>query len=1447
QYKAPPLIGNNGASNPLRKDSFSVVTDTVFFNTTLNPLIAWSKVTNLVTFKVNEFSNRVLPDSFTAKVKFRIDLYTSATSFTTEYDSLTIGYHKNTGYKRVATYVAATGYKAVVTLTHDIVIEGGAAAADVLPALMLENEIQVNRNYVFSCSSPIQTVSYANTVSAKGELEVSWPVQPTATEYDLEWSYIDSTARNGYYFAGSNNFDPAKIFTNNATRVSIAATGYAIPMMYDNGGILFFRVRPVQVLPGNQRREGAWSSVNTAGLGRFDYGGHERGLNWQSTTSFAEEGKRKTVVQYFDGTLRGRQTVTKDNTTGTTVVAETFYDYQGRPVIQTLPAPTLDQLIKHTPGFNQFTTAGYEKDIYDPVLTSGGALCNSAATAFNTAYGAAKYYSPQNPKVNEADEHRFIPDAMGYPYTETQYSTDGTDRVLKQSGVGPHYRVNSGKETRYYYSTADQEDLDLLFGTEAGVASHYSKNMVRDANGQYSVSYMDMHGRTVATALAGDHPAKMDTLLSKNSRSITKNMLDASNNTINGNTITSVKSFPVAKAGNYQFKYSLWPDSLNTTTCTGSAICYDCMYDLEVTVWGECYNNGAPLVVRRSNLRINPEDTACGTANIPLAIDTTVFLNEGEYIVTKKLTISTAGMEYLRDSVYLKKNLCRNEQSFIQEALDSIKKYLECERSCATCQAELGTWSSYREKYMTVNNIEPADSADFREEAWQSWLELKQECDEWCTNTGWHKNLRDAMLADVTPPSGQYANPPESGGSEAQITEFSIFKRVGLFSFYIRLYQLPQLLYKDEYGRPDTVLNNAGERVIPNQLNADEFTRQFKPSWAETLLPLHPEYCKLQKVEQAPLPDSYTWDEAFGAEDSYSVAINKGWLNPTANSTAPFNRYPLPNTTNRDPLFASGPLSAYKQQVEDSIRYKVNKGGGQYISMWALATLAAKCNTGDDNCINTYSSNNNAMDSTLLCRSEADKAWQMFRNMYLQEKREIIFKYLNTACPNTVPINPPYFSHFPNPDKAAALVNSYPGKPAVRDTVNAMIDAHCRSYVQHWWASLATCNFTAADSAIIIPKLINVCKEGGDSSRIFGSSTVRPGSTHPDKSFEQVLKDYCTANNIAYNANCNAYLITAPRPYHQQNWLADEVVITKPDTCQCQRMDEYRAQYIRYKQPGESYAAYLKRTINSNLTTGQLDTLQKACNGALNCKFLAEPIVLPPAFQCNVKNACIGCAELRTLQQRYNTEFPGATPVKEPASATEEHHNRLFAGFMNHHTGFNKAAWEYLGFLDSCAPLPSPGCDSLLTVLKNFRHLQSNERVTYGGITQDNVNYAGPDSMVASGILRFPDWVRKLPGNWYNNLYLNYTPYFCFPDGYEAEVRLKILPDTTYILNGTVYYMNYLNAMPSISRYVTPLYHNGVTYPPGMFLEIIHGNGIIPGQDHIRMIVPDTNSVFDWQ
>ena len=142
-------------------------------------------------------------------------------------------------------------------------------------------------------------------------------------------------------------------------------------------------------------------------------------------------------------------------------------------------------------------------------------------------------------------------------------------------------------------------------------------------------------------------------------------------------------------------------------------------------------------------------------------------------------------------------------------------------------------------------------------------------------------------------------------------------------------------------------------------------------------------------------------------------------------------------------------------------------------------------------------------------------AWRFFREMYLQEKRELINKYLVAACPNSRDLTK-HFVHFrdPNVQPSELPKNTTTGT----DSLNRFIDSNCVAYATQWWEELKPCNFDNSDSAIVINALIQICKEGGDANHLFGASTVKPSSTHTYKSFEEYLKAFCASEGKTYNA-----------------------------------------------------------------------------------------------------------------------------------------------------------------------------------------------------------------------------------------------------------------------------------------------------------------------------------------
>lgn len=1283
-----------GALNEIVPGALAETRNTDYFaDLSANPrTIDTTSIRNILTFQLNESSTLYLKTPFTAKVKYRLyfagkndvlDSLAADQELNISYDTATAK-----GYNAKNSFTFNGGYTVrikIVSITHT------AAGWDPLPALELLNIMEYKHAYKFDCAA--HTITGFQTdlaASSTDELLVKWTQLAQADEYDLEWAFIDSSAyaNNRYGIPGSAQFNQ-NVFINNATRVSLTDTfkTYRIPLFYDGNGYIISRVRAVQNKPSQQRIEANWSTPIT-----YNFNGHERNLNWQSTTSFAEEGKRKSVVQYFDGSLRGRQTVTKDNSTNTTVVAESIYDYQGRPSIQVMPAPTIKTMIGYTPNFTSLNNRAYDRTNFDSVYGSR-TVCDAGADSMSNISGAAQYYSPNNP-LKDVGFHKYIPDAKGYPFSETEYLQDGTGRVSRQGGVGPTFQLGSGHETKYYYGNPDQTELDALFGTEVGYANHYFKNMVRDANGQYSVNYLDMNGRTIATALAGDLPdsIKLDYLDSKKDTLLTKVLTDSTNNIIKGLTIESSKGMVVTKAGNNIFHYSLLPDTLNIKDCNQQDICYDCVYDLQVTITDDCNNkqfNGKPLIISRTNLSIGALDISC-TPNTALGIDTMVFLNEGSYTVTKKLTVSNYALNYYLDSVFSVRNLCKTVDTFIKQQKQVFAlRNPNCIKDCATCKTALGAWPAFKANYAIQNGISPYTPADTLR-AFATYNKLLANCDVNCEKAKLLNEVdakKNDMLQDLMPPNGQYANPNN-------IDALSIFNTTSVYS-----YTRAVVKYKDETGKLDTLIIN-GQRVLPNALSQADFIKYFKRSWANDLFitSSHPEYCKWVRMADATTAGvgraSYDWDQEFINTDTYAAALANGYLNPTGNAAFTnlyATTFPV-NATKVDPFFAKN--ASYKTQMETAMRRYFIKTTTprDTMSIWSIASAGAACPEVVTNTCRLLHKANPF--NPAICNGEFDMAWRNFKGLYHAKKQQLLRTLIQTACN---PALSTHFSHFP--DVIKTITDSLGIDPTrdpnlytetVKTKRKESYKRNCESYANIWWSNLAPCTTQKlyADSANIVRDLITICIKGSDSAHMVGSSSISPDSTNGTlKTFDDVIAKYVTAWNIANptdtisKAVCNSKLIPFPTPYDKPVFYGDKPIYTKPDSCECAGINKL---YMQYGQQNRynSFATYVKAIRGAVMTNGALDSLRNLCNGVINCKYIAKPISLPPALQCKGETICVSCEQIGAVYSQFLSDYPNEHLLAN--DTLRFRYDSLLTSYMNQKLGYNKQTSEYYDFLTRC-------------------------------------------------------------------------------------------------------------------------------------------------------------------
>lgn len=879
-------------------------------------------VNDIVTFEINfDTSIYFYNKPFDCTLNFKIYIYGNQSDTSEITDSVThanislqVRFDTTAGkaYKGVAMYKFANVHKYKVKI-----LSITSPQLSPIPAIFrLKGQIIVERQYTFQDNST--DVTRHSTVNGN-QLKLEWTPSnyPGAESFDLEYTHIDGgsaiAASIRSYKTGSDYFVPAdslnKWFTNNSTRITTAAASYLANIPYDSGFMLF-RIRGVQIhYPDGVRWEGNWNylareasgSCSSCPSGVVFFNPHESNLNWQYSISFAEEGKRKEIISYFDGTLRSRQSVTIGNSDNKTIVQETIYDALGRAALNILPAPTNDSTIHYFRGFNK-NGDGMPYSFSD--LLYGN--CATTADSVSEQSGAGRYYSSNNEFLNSYYYAKYIPAAQGYPFIVTEFMGDNTGRLRAQGGVGTAFQLNTGHETRYFYGKPSQKELDRLFGTEAGNASHYLKNMVVDPNGQISVSYLNASGKPIATALAGAVPTNHHALPSSvgASTQITDDLMKPEDFSRNASdySISASTTFLAPVTGTYILNYRV--DPLRMEKLYGpqkdSVICNNCYYDLEITVKDDCNN----IIRQETRAAGTVFDTAC--TNPPGAIADTIGVDIpkiGEYYVVYRLVISGDALNFY-DSTHLVKNSdIKKLNFFLLEELKNTDFY-GCYNTCETCFDALGTKDVFTQQFKSFYT---ADSLLFSVEDSLYVASLYDSLYAHCASIQGQcgANICDEKLQmlkmDVSP-GGQYAL-YDSLTYELLEPEINV---LGM------RYQIEQ--FTDINGNPDSVLLYTVDgadsvRIAVKELSDSLFIANWKDEWADSLVKLHPEYCHyLWCIANS---GSYEFDNEIQTWISADSVMNKGWFYPGVYDTIMAH----------DPFFLPGGNGyVLRDKMRDSLR-----------------------------------------------------------------------------------------------------------------------------------------------------------------------------------------------------------------------------------------------------------------------------------------------------------------------------------------------------------------------------------------------------------------------------------------------------------------------------------------------------------------------------------------------
>lgn len=487
---------------------------------------------------------------------------------------------------------------ASLTVTSVDYKDGAGAVIDTLPDdFHLEVSVMLERYYEIA-SDTVPAITKIAYASGDNSLNVSWDYIPGAEEYELEYLFIADGSPNG-----DDHTDTAISYNfQNATRISLNDNFYSISMAYPKGSLIL-RVRGVgfdftQGEFWKTRVYTAWSydpstttilqasSDNSATSCLYYFPGISAAQNWTYTSTYAEDGKRKEVASFFDGSGRSRQQVTINNTNGFAIVGETKYDFVGRPAVNILPAPTLNQGMGFYGDATTPFNGAWNRDNFatDNHLNENNDTLPEALPASSEA---RNYYSSSN-NLDFINKEA-LPDAEAYPYTMTHFLNDGTDRPHIQTGPGGtlRYKAQNSHNTKYYYGTPTQSDVDRLFGSEAGYHNFYRKNITIDPNGQQSVQYLDAKGRVVATALAGENPNNLDTIGDKSASIISSPILNGPKTVGGSTTLVESMEYTSTSLDDVYIGYDLswwWPVTCTQATPTTATESNIAAYDIILKV-----------------------------------------------------------------------------------------------------------------------------------------------------------------------------------------------------------------------------------------------------------------------------------------------------------------------------------------------------------------------------------------------------------------------------------------------------------------------------------------------------------------------------------------------------------------------------------------------------------------------------------------------------------------------------------------------------------------------------------------------------------------------------------------------------------------------------------------------------------------------------------------------
>jgi RHS repeat-associated protein len=1359
---------------------WSVIPDV--YNPTTVPV--WPKknyINDRIEFSFNKNSTTPIPNCTTTVYLTITPHSQGGVTLPTITQTLQIDYNQaaNTTYHDMATYTFSDVWEFDVDVTNIITLDPSGNVIPT-PQVAVEGFIQGDFYYDFDCGHLTDFISTSYNVS-NHTLTVTWAPYVNADDYDLEWTFVDDIDPDCQICLNPGHLPSSALtynFQDNCTRINTKETHYDISLVFPTGYLLY-RVRSVghNIANTTQRIEGVWSSsIPTDLVGNFPLNAQynitneefEPYIDWRYEADFSEGGKKKEIVSYFDGTLRNRQTVNRLSTNHKVLVQETIYDHYGRNAINVLPAPDRrndvssnpygDQLAYHI-NFNLATNGSwpYSSRDFDNFNNCPSGPNYGNISAMISTSGASNYYSNLNPiKTNE---NNFIPDAENYPFTQTKYTQDNTNRIESQSNAGSGYKIGSGHETQYFYSTPEQTELDMLFTDNVGFNSHYKKILMRDPNGQLSVTYKDMNGKVIATALAGQNPSTLNSITPNPNQTIpatSKSPLNELNKKdYSANQIVMQDIIKVTEPhSSYTVEYSVDVDPLKL--CESDNYCYNCQYNLSITLTDEC---NVDKITPNSQIKIGTLSlgTCTGATRYPSSDvqSIQVFLDPGEYTLTKILTVDPDAIEdnVKQYSDYLDgvdKGTITNSCN-IKKSSDFTAAYDD--GGCGHHTPGMPGFCDFSKKLL-LKDVNPRlngqyagykTDPDHLNGASDYPLSILNDHNQLPgsvrSNPYWRNPLN---LLDNVPTQNAYYEPDPANPGNLIRSKFEV---TGTFPN-----ETPAV---KDHLLANTFQDNGKTYVYPENLyDYKTFVQYWEDSWANSLFAYHPEYCGYQWCTNT--ENSRNQTNTILGINTYDEAHANGYINPLTYSDYLFsnNYYSLCN---------GGTVEAKKASEAIEFNNQLSNFKGTNYDMIYVAILTVECpnctvkNTNPINPDFYIFKTPEGIDFDLKSHKdqlptacERDAVWEAYRAMLLGAKSIAeynIRKALIQCCGGYSGS----FKDAPYKDKIQRFGTAWDFmdidptsdlESAATDKAKNALDDQCKTqcdaYGAQWRDMLLQCtdyvptgyldqyayktdvNGKPADDIdlIIIPALSNVCQGGCDLTHPFGSSN----NPHNGENFKSVLDNYWRTHidankDFPQTDKCHIDMIKMP-PGYDQNIFGGNGMIAMLDKCACDKVLKAINDLTNNTLP-QSCSGLVNPTAadvfmcENNLSLDDFTRITCLCEDAWKLGYPTGVWTATDQWQqvsidqlardmYSVPNEitctrCVGCKQVNDAILDYNTKNPGLTGYANYPEMVAHHLNELF--------GLNLPGKSYLEFNYHCMQVSSQNCTQVSAIAPDVQHL----------------------------------------------------------------------------------------------------------------------------------------------